>query len=86
MTFLPTQYYLNLSAVSALPVASQKPSIPHQSVPVPATSAHYPFFPRRDPEVSTSVRHKRDPLPTKVTPQQPPSNQKAEHLTGEMYL
>jgi len=29
-----------------------------QSVPVPATSAHYPLVPRCDPEVSTSVRHK----------------------------
>jgi len=35
----------------------------HQSVPVPATSAHYHLVPRRDPEVSISVRLPRPHLP-----------------------
>jgi len=39
------------------PIAATRSSC-HQSVPVPAKSAHYPIVPRFDPEVSTSVRHK----------------------------
>jgi len=44
-------------AVTIVTIAATRSSC-HHSVPVPATSAHYPLVPRCDPEVSTSVRHK----------------------------
>jgi len=44
-------------AVTIVTIAATRSSC-HQSVPVPATSAHYPLVPRCGPEVSTSVRHK----------------------------
>jgi len=45
-------------AVTFVTIAATRSSC-QQSVPVPATSAHYPLVPRCDPEVSTSVRHKQ---------------------------
>jgi len=44
-------------AVAIVTIAATRSSC-HHSVPVPATSAHYPLVPRCGPEVSTSVRHK----------------------------
>jgi len=45
-------------AVTIVTIAATRSSC-HQSVPVPATSAHYPLVPRCVPDVSTSVRHKQ---------------------------
>jgi len=48
-------------AVTIVTIAATRSSC-HQSVPVPATSAHY-LIPRCDPEVSTSVRHNQRYFP-----------------------
>jgi len=56
---------------------------------VTATSAHYPLVPQRNPEVSTSVRHKhwsplRDPLQTKTHTPGIPFQPEAEPLTAQL--
>jgi len=73
-------------AVTIVTIAATR-SFCQQSVPVPATSTHYPLIPRCDPEVSTSARHKywwprRDPLTTKDHTQANPFPTKAEPLTA----
>jgi len=51
------QFRIASGPVTFVTIAAARSSC-HQSVPVPATSAHYPLVPLCDPEVSTSVRHR----------------------------